>query len=40
MTEEMLEDEELSLVHLCLSDAPVNNWEFKDLPLVYTTKEM
>jgi len=35
-----LEDEELSLVHPCLPDAPINNWEFKDLPLVYTTKEM
>jgi len=40
MTEEMLEDEELSLVHPCLPDTHVNNWEFKDLHMVYTTKEM
>jgi len=30
MTEEMLEDEELSLVHPCLPDTQINNWEFKD----------
>jgi len=40
MTEEMLEDKELSLVHPCLPYAQINNWEFKDLPTVYTTEEM
>ena len=40
MTEEMLEDEELSLVHPCLPDAQINNWDFKDLPMMYTTEEM
>jgi len=40
MTEEMLEDEELSLMHPCLPNAQINNWEFKDLPMVYTTEEM
>ena len=40
ITEEMLEDEELSLVHPCLPNAQINNWEFKDLLMVYTTEEM
>jgi len=27
-------------VHPCLPDAQINNWEFKGLPMVYTTEEM
>jgi len=30
--EEMPEGGELNLMHLSLSDAQINNWEFKDLP--------
>jgi len=37
---EMLEGEELSLVHPCLLDAQIKNWEFKDLPIVYTNNEI
>jgi len=36
----MLEAEELSFVHPYLPDAQINNWEFKDLPMLYTTEEM
>jgi len=38
--EEMPEGGELNLVHPYLPDAQINNWEFKDLPMVYTNSEM
>jgi len=31
-----MEAEGLNLVHSCLPDAQINNWEFKYLPVVYT----
>ena len=38
--DEMSDHEELNLVHPCLPDARICNWEFKDLPMVYTDNEM